>query len=343
MPTASEPGAEGDRDITQLLREGEVSRAFAALLPRYEQKIYRLCVALLRDRTQSEDAAQESLVRIWKNLHRYDGRAALSTWIYTVTRNRCLTALEQRRSRDRRELGMSVDAIEAGAQIGRSEYRDERLRALVAALPERLRRVLLLYYFEERSVEEVARMLGCPEGTVKTQLFRARGPGQPIAGARSTRCARLARGALMNSQDLNPDLQRALDAALARALPAPNLPEGFHVRLQRALSQSVQLSGLREQLEQEQRQQLAQLRAGYVRLRQRTLGALIGGAFAAGAAAALAMPWLLMRFGTNGPMILAAVGAVVGLAVGFAVWAARPGVPMRQLPADPGMTHKGLA
>jgi hypothetical protein len=105
----------------------------------------------------------------------------------------------------------------------------------------------------------------------------------------------------------------------------------------------VQLSGLREQLEQEQRQQLAQLRAGYVRLRQRTLGALIGGAFAAGAAAALAMPWLLMRFGTNGPMILAAVGAVVGLAVGFAVWAARPGVPMRQLPADPGMTHKGLA
>jgi RNA polymerase sigma-70 factor (ECF subfamily) len=54
------------------------------------------------------------------------------------------------------------------------QQRDGQLRSLVDALPERLRRVLVLYYFEERSVDEVARMLGCPAGTVKTHLFRAR-------------------------------------------------------------------------------------------------------------------------------------------------------------------------
>jgi hypothetical protein len=141
----------------------------------------------------------------------------------------------------------------------------------------------------------------------------------------------------MNSEDLDPTLHDALDAALAQALSAPELPAGFHARLQWALSQAgaadadeAHLRELREQLEQEQRERLAQLQAGYVRLRQRTLGALIGGAFAAGAAAALAMPWLLRHFGTDGPAVLAGLGAAVGLAVGFAVWTARPGVPMRQ-------------
>jgi RNA polymerase sigma-70 factor (ECF subfamily) len=54
------------------------------------------------------------------------------------------------------------------------DHHSEQLRELVDLLPERLRRVLLLYYYEERSTSEVALMLGCPEGTVKTHLFRAR-------------------------------------------------------------------------------------------------------------------------------------------------------------------------
>lgn len=141
----------------------------------------------------------------------------------------------------------------------------------------------------------------------------------------------------MDPEDIDPNLHAALDAALARALPAPVLPAGFHARLQRALRHGVAdlvddeaLGELRERLEREQRQRLAQLQGVYVRLRQRTLAALFGGAFAAGAAAALVMPWLLRHFGADGPVILAAAGAVVGLAVGFAAWSARPGVPMRQ-------------
>lgn len=179
-------GASDDKDVLELLRAGQAERAFALLLPRYEGKIYRLCQALLRDRAQAEDAAQESLVRIWRTLARYDGRAALSTWIYAITRNRCLTALERRR----RASGAGAGAGASGTDIelaelptepgasdsgGLSEQqRDEQLRLLVDALPERMRRVLVLYYFEERSVDEVARMLGCPKGTVKTHLFRAR-------------------------------------------------------------------------------------------------------------------------------------------------------------------------
>jgi RNA polymerase sigma-70 factor, ECF subfamily len=179
MQSAPADAAAQDRDIVALLQSGALEAAFQRTLARYQDKVYRLCCTLLRDPTAAEDAAQESLVRIWKAMGSYDGRASLSTWIYTITRNRCLTAIARRR-----ELASLSDAAieaEAEAQVqeldaGGSEPQDmsATLRALVDGLPERYRRTLLLFYYEDRSVSEVASMLGMPEGTVKTSLSRAR-------------------------------------------------------------------------------------------------------------------------------------------------------------------------
>jgi RNA polymerase sigma-70 factor, ECF subfamily len=176
MQTAVAPAVSDDRDIIEQLRTGQRDRAFAQLMERYEGKVFRLCCALLRNRQRAEDAAQESLVRIWKALDRYDGRAALSTWIYAITRNRCLTAIERERSSESltdSELADSIEQLPA-SEPEPADDRTELLRELIELLPERLRQVLVLYYFEERSTGEVATMLGCPEGTVKTHLFRAR-------------------------------------------------------------------------------------------------------------------------------------------------------------------------
>jgi RNA polymerase sigma-70 factor (ECF subfamily) len=176
MQTAVARAANEDRDIAELLRTGERGRAFTELLQRYEAKVFRLCFALLRDSAQAQDAAQESLVRIWKALDSFDGRASLSTWVYAITRNRCLTALERRRTLE----SLSDSEVEAEAEsLAARDSEDSQdhfaeLRELVDLLPERLRRTLQLFYFEERSVREVAEMLGVPEGTVKTNLFRAR-------------------------------------------------------------------------------------------------------------------------------------------------------------------------
>jgi RNA polymerase sigma-70 factor (ECF subfamily) len=173
MNSAAAQSAPEDCRIVELLRAGEREQAFTLVLRRYETLVYRLCCALLRDRSQAQDAAQESLVRIWKSLGRYDGRAALSTWIYAITRNRCLTALSQRPA-----LAApgepEVEALEAMGEDIEAQDQGAVLRALVDRLPERYRRVLLLYYYEERSVSEVAQMLAMPAGTVKTTLFRAR-------------------------------------------------------------------------------------------------------------------------------------------------------------------------
>jgi len=174
MRAAVSEAAERDRDIVALLRGAGRDRAFEELLRRYEGKVFRLCCALLKDRTQAQDAAQESLVRIWKALDRYDGRASLSSWIYAITRNRCLTALQRRRPLDSLEQLGPADDLGLAASEERGDDRAAQLLALVELLPERLRRALVLYYYEERSVSEVALMLGCPQGTVKTALFRAR-------------------------------------------------------------------------------------------------------------------------------------------------------------------------
>jgi RNA polymerase sigma-70 factor, ECF subfamily len=165
--TGAADAAERDQDIAELLQTGAEAAAFDTLVERYEHKIYRLCCSILRDRVLAEDAAQESLLRIWKALHRYDRRASLSTWIYAITRNRCLTAIDRRRLHE--PLGEAP-----AAEPTKIDDQSELLRELVDALPERYRRTLTLYYYEDQSVAEAALMLGVPEGTVKTNLFRAR-------------------------------------------------------------------------------------------------------------------------------------------------------------------------
>jgi RNA polymerase sigma-70 factor (ECF subfamily) len=167
MQSVPADAAAQDRDIVALLQTGALEAAFQRTLARYQDKVYRLCCTLLRDPTAAEDAAQESLVRIWKAMGSFDGRASLSTWIYTITRNRCLSAMARRPEAE-------AQGQQLGASISEPQDMSATLRALVDQLPERYRRALLLFYYEERSVSEVASMLGMPEGTVKTSLFRAR-------------------------------------------------------------------------------------------------------------------------------------------------------------------------
>ena len=117
-------------------------------------------------------------------------------------------------------------------------------------------------------------------------------------------------------------LERALERALQRQLVAPPLPAGFRDRLQSAIARSGELNqGARiAALEQEHAAQLAELRSDYVRLRRRTLGTLIGAAFAAGLLINFALPWISAHFGRNGVFALPLLGMAVGLALSVRVW-----------------------
>ncbi len=86
-----------DPEIEQHLAAGRHDRAFDLVVGAYKDRVFRLALSILKERAAAEDAAQETFVRVWKALPRFDGRAALGTWIYAITRNTCLMDLRRRR------------------------------------------------------------------------------------------------------------------------------------------------------------------------------------------------------------------------------------------------------
>jgi len=169
-----------DGEVIQLVGANRRDVALAAILQAYRRKVFGLAYSFVRNREAAEDVAQEVFIRVWRALPSFDARASLSTWIYTIARNTSLSALRARH----REVPLEATALEATAAAEFAESSAERaaLARLVDQLPDRQRQVVLLYYLQEQSHEEVASMLAMPVGTVKTLLHRARARLTAAAG-----------------------------------------------------------------------------------------------------------------------------------------------------------------
>lgn len=166
-------------DIKERLQAGQYDQAFDLLVERFKDKVFRLAFSFLRDETQAEDMVQEVLLKIWKALPSYQGGALLSTWIYTITRNTCLTELKRRNARptvslQAPEMEGAMDLIPALRSSAPESGVQMDVETLLAQLPEKYRQVIVLFYLEQKAYEEMAAMLGIPLGTVKTLLFRAK-------------------------------------------------------------------------------------------------------------------------------------------------------------------------
>lgn len=163
--------------ILALLQEGKHGEAFNLLADLYQEKVYHLCFAFLRDEALAKDIAQDSLMRVGKALPQYRLPAeALFPWICKIARNCCQSARKWRSRFTSLNDPHLKDNMEQIPYDGEDQEIPRALvKELLAELPEPSLSVLTLYYFQERSVIEVAVMLGYPEGTVKSILSRARG------------------------------------------------------------------------------------------------------------------------------------------------------------------------
>ena len=169
---ASEPTA------VELIREvlaGRVER-FEILVHRYQRLVATAALRMGVARQEVEDVANEVFFKVYRNLGRYEPRHALSTWLYRITVN---AALDRRRSRRHDERSEEIPAdlkhgrpspLEAAGERQRSRLLHEAL----GRVPEHYRAPLMLAHVEGLPVEEVARILDLPEGTIKSRLFRAR-------------------------------------------------------------------------------------------------------------------------------------------------------------------------
>jgi len=156
-------------EIRALLQQRRYDEALERLLDVYGNQVFRMAVAMLRDAGRAEEATQDAFVKLWRALPRYDGRAAPSTWLYAIARNTCVSVL--RSEAYRRTL--PIDGVPEPAAPARASH-DIDWDGLLARLPELQRTIVTLFYFEDRSIKDVAMLLDLPEGTVKSHLHRAR-------------------------------------------------------------------------------------------------------------------------------------------------------------------------
>jgi RNA polymerase sigma-70 factor (ECF subfamily) len=161
-------------EIRECLERHAWLEAFELIVKGYQTKVFHLSFSIVRNREQAEDTTQEILLRIWRALPSYRGASALSTWIFAIARNAALTALT--RGLARRAVSLEEPAVQAAALARPAPAAPSlgALETLVGALPEKQRQIVTLFYMEEQSYEDVARLLDMPLGTVKTHLFRAR-------------------------------------------------------------------------------------------------------------------------------------------------------------------------
>jgi RNA polymerase sigma-70 factor, ECF subfamily len=189
---ATSAAAERDADLLAALRRGDRHAVLEGLMDRYRQKVLHLAVSILRDHALAEDMSQTVFVKVWQALPRFDGRAALSTWLYTIARNTCLTAV----TRERRVVALEDlpevaddedDPVAFGRPLAGSESAGQAaaeydVARLLEKLPEPYRRVVVLFYLEDRSCDEVGELLSMPTGTVKALLHRGRKKLAALAG-----------------------------------------------------------------------------------------------------------------------------------------------------------------
>ena len=158
------------------------ANAFETLMSAYEKKIYALCLRMMGNPHDGEDAAQEAMLRIWRTIGRYRFESAFSTWVYRVTASCCMDAIRKRQRHEQpslEEMGEAsgFDPADGGEtpqeQTERKETRSA-IRQAIAAVPEGMREVFLLRDVHGLSVEETAQALQISQGTVKSRLARAR-------------------------------------------------------------------------------------------------------------------------------------------------------------------------
>jgi RNA polymerase sigma-70 factor, ECF subfamily len=159
-----------DEDVQSLLRKDLCAAAFELLLDRYQEKVFRLVCSILKETARAEEVTQDIFLKMWQVLPDYDGRASLSTWLYTITRNTSLSAL---RAESYRKT-LPIENYEPPAAKWEAGLQQMEMKQLLQRLPAVQEQVITLFYLQDRSVEDVAHMLDLPEGTVKSHLHRAR-------------------------------------------------------------------------------------------------------------------------------------------------------------------------
>lgn len=173
-----------DSAVVERVRAGD-KQAFNLLVARYQYKIQNLVARLIRDPAEQEDVAQETFIKAYRAIGNFRGDSTFYTWLYRIAIN---TAKNHLVGAGRKPPARDVD-VDDSTMLGQVEglvemnspeailQNDElvnTIRQAIAELPDELREAIMLREFDGLSYEDIADVMGCPIGTVRSRIFRAR-------------------------------------------------------------------------------------------------------------------------------------------------------------------------
>ena len=177
-----------DHDLVARAQQGS-EKAYRELLGRYERPVFSIIYRMIRDREQAEDLAQETFVRVFNNIDRYDSRYKFSSWVFKIATNLTIDWIRRREvetvSIDGSRNALTSDEIEATSitlaskdenpeELLEAKQLGAEIEAAISRLRPEYRAAILLRHVDGREYQEIADILSLPLGTVKTYIHRGR-------------------------------------------------------------------------------------------------------------------------------------------------------------------------
>lgn len=179
------PEALTDEEIVVRVRSGAVAE-YAEIVRRYETKLGHYARKFIRDQDELNDVLQEVFIKAYRNLHGFDVSKKFSSWIYRITHNEALNSLKKYKlesiSLDEHEWDIVDDDVNIAKQTDITLAK-EKLEKALGTMKEKYREPLMLYYFEQKTYEEISEILQVPKATVGVLILRAKEQLQKLYSA----------------------------------------------------------------------------------------------------------------------------------------------------------------
>lgn len=165
-----------ERILDLMLREGNVDRGFRLLLEKYQERLYWQIRRMVLHHEDANDVLQNCLIKVYRSVHTFEGKAKLYTWLYRIAVNEAITFLNKQKQRsyaafDDGETGLA-NRLKADQYFDGDEVKI-RLQEAITQLPEKQRLVFNLRYFDEMSYQDMSDVLGTSEGALKASFHHA--------------------------------------------------------------------------------------------------------------------------------------------------------------------------
>ncbi|MBO8171480.1 MAG: RNA polymerase sigma factor SigW [Bacillaceae bacterium] len=181
-----------EKRLVNRIKEGD-HRAFEEIVELYKEKIYQLSYRMLGNREEAEDAAQETFLRVYSNIGKYDDNHKFSTWIYRIASNLCIDRIRKRKPQysldaelsgtDERTLYATLpDRTRTPEEEAISGELQQKVQQAILSLSPTYRSIMILKYIHDLSLKEISEIVDLPVSTVKTRIHRGREALRKVLG-----------------------------------------------------------------------------------------------------------------------------------------------------------------